>query len=146
MNTYELVVGNLGQTWIGMNGAQAYREFGAARASASQPGGRDGWEPVTLFKNGRTLLEYTPGPFWFFEVTDTFSGEASYCWTNRYKVQGKNGKHALRRFMKEAGWQGARYVGPDRWDIPGAAICFFRDYWDYWEDDNHSHYLNVKEI
>lgn len=47
---------------------------------------------------------------WKIEVTDTFGGEANYCWVKRgeTKVQSKRG---LREAVKElAGWTGWCYV------------------------------------
>lgn len=148
---YSLTVGNVGTVWSGTNGAQALREYGQAKASASSPGGRDGWEPVTLFRDGEPWHEYTPGPFWFVELTDTFGGEANYSWVTRVKVQAKTLKHAVRRFSREAGFTGRvvfDYAIPDelgtvRYLVRGAALCFFVCAWD---DETHSNYLSIQEL
>ena len=46
------------------------------------------------------------------EVTDTFGGEANYCWVRRYAVDGTSAKAAqlVRRAKKAAGWSGMRTV------------------------------------
>lgn len=46
---------------------------------------------------------------WNVEVTDTFGGEANYCWVNRYTVadSGRNST-VVRRAKKAAGWSGMR--------------------------------------
>lgn len=120
---YSLTVGNIGQTWSGTNGAQALREYGQAKASASSPGGRDGWEPVTLFRDGEPWHEFNPGPFWFVELTDTFGGEANYSWVTRVKVQARTLAHAVRRFSRDAGWPAASIDQVERGkfeNVPGS--------------------------
>ncbi len=45
------------------------------------------------------------------EVTDTFGGEANYCWVRRYKITDANGltdAQVIRRAKKAAGWTGVR--------------------------------------
>lgn len=147
-HTYSLIVGNIGQTWSGTNGAQALREYGQAKASAAKPGGRDGWEPVTLFRDGEPWHEFNPGPFWFVELTDTFGGEANYSWVTRVKVQARTLAHAVRRFSKDAGFVGrVRFDLDDgtsaRYNVRGAALCFFVSAWD---DEKHSDYLHIREL
>lgn len=61
---------------------------------------------------------------YYFEVTDTFSGDANYCWVERYKVEascveGAIGK--LRRFLGYNFTQSHR----DRWDDKHACVCAF---------------------
>lgn len=43
-----------------------------------------------------------------YEYTDTFGGEANYCWANRGQVQANNLKQALRRAKKELGLTGLK--------------------------------------
>lgn len=147
-HTYSLIVGNIGQTWAGTNGAQALREYGAAKHSAASPGGRDGWEPVTLFRDCEPWREFNPGPFWFVELTDTFSGEANYSWVTRVKVQARTLAHAVRRFSKDAGFTRRLSFQYDdgtsaRYNIRGAALCFFVCAWD---DECHSELFHVREL
>lgn len=147
VNQYFVTVGNVGTVWQGSNGAKALREYGAARASARQPGGRDGWEPVALFKNGEPLREWAPGPFWFFEMTDTFGGEANYSWVHRFKVQAPTMRGALRKLSRKIGYAGRMRREWDsgqvtRWNCGRDCVCVFGMAWDEHFDD----YLHVKEI
>lgn len=150
-NQWDVTVSNIGIVWTGTNGAQAFREYGIAVDSARQPGGRDGWESVTLSRNGEPVHEFSPGPFFYVELTDTFGGEANYSWVTRVKVQARNLKHAVRRFSRDAGFTGRvcfDYEIPDefgtrRYNIRGAAMCFFISHWD---DDAHGDYFHVREL
>jgi hypothetical protein len=49
---------------------------------------------------------------WQVEVTDTFGGEANYCWVRRYTIApNKNYSrplHVVRAAKKAAGWNGLR--------------------------------------
>jgi hypothetical protein len=151
LNSWSVSVSNIGTVWQGSNGAQAMREYGAAKASAAKPGGRDGWECVTLCRNGEPVHEFNPGPFWFVELTDTFGGEANYSWVTRVKVRARTLQHAVRRFSRDAGFTGRvqfDYSIPDefgtaRYVIRGAALCFFISAWD---DETHSDHFHIREI
>jgi len=75
---------------------------------------------------------------WFyFEKTDTFHGEANYCWVKRFKVKAKTRLAAVRIFSKHNGYQN-RLVGRERmtyadgcatYDVQGAHIVVFVN-WD----------------
>lgn len=39
----------------------------------------------------------------YFEVTDTFSGELNYCWLNRFIIKAKNTRGALIKLSKHTG-------------------------------------------
>ena len=71
----------------------------------------------------------------YFEVTDTYGGEANYCWVNRIKISAKNLHGALIKLSKHTGLHfrsdGLRY------NAKGAAICAFLLNDDY---DLESHY------
>ena len=47
---------------------------------------------------------------WAIEVTDTFGGEANYCWVRRYSVDVRSDKQAtiVRAAKAAAGWSGMR--------------------------------------
>jgi hypothetical protein len=46
---------------------------------------------------------------WEVEETDTFGGEANYCWVNRWSLPGGlTHKQLVRRAKKLAGWSGQR--------------------------------------
>lgn len=85
--------------------------------------------------------------WYFFEVTDTFGGEANYCWVRRYKVAACTMVGALRKVSRHEGFSNnlrINYGGePVRWDVKGAAICIFGE---VWEEQSHVHNLNVKEL
>ena len=145
---YSLIVGNIGETWTGTNGFEAMRQYGQAKSSAAQPGGRDGWEPVTLMRDGEPYRSFEPGPFWFIELTDTFGGDANYSWVTRVKVQAKSLDHAVRRFSRDAGFTGRVRGDWDdgtckRYNICGAALCFFVSQWD---DECHADCMHIKEL
>lgn len=43
------------------------------------------------------------------EVTDTFGGEANYCWVKRYQIpEGTKRKQLVRKAKALANWQGLR--------------------------------------
>ena len=46
--------------------------------------------------------------FYHVEVTDTFGGEANYCWVRRYDIDVKEGTSPIREAKKVAGWTGLR--------------------------------------
>lgn len=45
---------------------------------------------------------------WFVEYTDTFGGEANYCWVRRYYLKTDNDKVPVRQAKKLCGLTGAR--------------------------------------
>ena len=52
------------------------------------------------------------------EETDTFGGEANYCWVNRWHLPfGLTRKQLVRRAKKLAGWQGQRCRVDDYGDM-----------------------------
>lgn len=65
----------------------------------------------------------------FVEVTDTYAGEANYCWVNRFKVHATTFRGAMRKVSKEMGLTSARingnYGDMARYDFKDAAICAF---------------------
>ena len=64
----------------------------------------------------------------FVEVTDTYGGEANYCWVHRFKVHATTFRGAIRKVSREMGFS-ARLNGDfgdmARYDFKGAAICAF---------------------
>lgn len=74
------------------------------------------------------------------EMTDTFGGEANYCWVKRAKLtdlpDNCSNRELLRRIRKEFGLQGVRLRKTMdcgdmiRWDIVGACVCIFAT-WEY---------------
>lgn len=70
---------------------------------------------------------------YFIEMTDTFGGEANYCWVNRFIVSASSPRGAMRRVCARTG-DTVRCVmsgDPERWDSRTACICYFVE----WLDD-----------
>jgi hypothetical protein len=83
---------------------------------------------------------------YFVEVTDTYGGEANYCWVNRYKVRASSMMGAARRVAHQGGYEVRKdYNTGDmaRYNAKGECVCMFVEHYD---SDNHSRYLNVKEM
>ena len=66
---------------------------------------------------------------YFVEMTDTFGGEANYCWVNRFLVSASSPRGAMRKVAKQFGYS-VRSVGGDRWDTVSGATCFFVEWVD----------------
>lgn len=65
---------------------------------------------------------------YYFEVTDTFGGEANYCWVRRYNVSASSMRGAIGMVNKEEGFGRLKKVMSGelhRWDVVGACICIF---------------------
>ena len=67
---------------------------------------------------------------YYIEMTDTYGGEANYCWVNRFIVSASTPRGAMRRVCTRTGDR-VRNVGCDRWDSRTACICYFVE----WIDD-----------
>ena len=67
---------------------------------------------------------------YYIEMTDTYGGEANYCWVNRFIVSASTPRGAMRRVCTRTGDR-VRDVGCDRWDSRTACICYFVE----WIDD-----------
>ena len=61
---------------------------------------------------------------YFIEMTDTFGGDANYCWVNRFIISASSERGAMRKVARETGFN-VRNVGCDRWDAVGACVCYF---------------------
>ena len=66
---------------------------------------------------------------YFVEMTDTFGGEANYCWVHRFIVSASSERGAMRKVAKKTGFA-VRNVGCDRWDAVGACVCYFVEWID----------------
>jgi hypothetical protein len=65
------------------------------------------------------------------EVTDTFAGEANYCWVNRYTVKAKSIQGAVSKLAREigAGWRVAYGDNMSaRYNLKGACVCMFIEF------------------
>ena len=67
------------------------------------------------------------------EITDTFGGEANYCWKREYRVKASSPRGAITQIAKAqgAGWNKTHGdFDQTRYDIDGACICAFVSYVD----------------
>lgn len=84
---------------------------------------------------------------YYIEMTDTFGGEANYCWVNRFIVSASSPRGAMRKVAKKFGYS-VRDVGCDRWDTVSGATCFFVEWVDAAEvqrlKDNYSRIEVIK--
>ena len=77
---------------------------------------------------------------YYIEMTDTFGGEANYCWANRFIVSALTPRGAMRRVCNRAGdkvYCVDRYNDPQTWDSVIGCIRYFVE----WIDDEQ-----VKEL
>ena len=77
---------------------------------------------------------------YFIEMTDTFGGEANYCWVNRFIVSASSHRGAMRRVCARTGDMVRcedRYNEPQTWDSVIGCIRYFVE----WIDDEQ-----VKEL
>lgn len=83
--------------------------------------------------------------FYFVEITDTFGGEANYCWVRRYKVRAKSFLGAVQKISRHTGdkWHKTMDCGDFmRYDSKSGATCFFIEAYD---PENHDN-LKTEEI
>lgn len=71
----------------------------------------------------------TQKPLFFVEMTDTCGGEANYCWVNRFIVRASSERGAIGMVTRKTGYRArASYAG--RYDVRGAAVCYFVEWID----------------
>ena len=83
------------------------------------------------------------GQSWFWiEVTDTFGGEANYCWVNRYKVAAKSMRGAIVKVHNATGYNfrcTGDYGDMTRYDASNSCTCAFVEYLsDYHKEQKHT--------
>lgn len=62
----------------------------------------------------------------YFELTDTFSGEANYCWLDRYKIEAHCIEDAISQLNAYTGYDFPEDESyRDRWDSRNACVCAF---------------------
>lgn len=77
---------------------------------------------------------------YFIEMTDTFGGDANYCWVNRFIVTASSHRGAMRKVCARTGdkvYCVDRYNDPQTWDSTIGCIRYFVE----WTDDEQ-----VKEL
>jgi len=149
IHPYAVIVGNVGQTWSGNNPIEAQKQYADWIKESKRDTGRASGESVTLSRNGEPLREFDPHKgFFFVEMTDTFGGEANYCWVNRFKVKANTVIGAMRKVSAHTGYSGRIHKAYDvadmaRYDVRGACICFFAE---RYEHENHGNYSTMEVI
>lgn len=64
----------------------------------------------------------------YIEMTDTYGGEANYCWVRRYRVNAKSFRGAIVKLSRETGFSfrvDSAWSDLARYNVKGAAICAF---------------------
>lgn len=85
----------------------------------------------------------------YVEHTDTFAGEANYCWVHRFKVTARDMRHALTKVKKEIFFapvprcKVSDYGDMLRADVVGSPECFFVEYFDEQTNGQNS---RIKEL
>ena len=88
---------------------------------------------IDILKNGVIKMNT-----YQFEITDTFGGEANYCWARHYQVEANSLHGALCKVSKETGYN-FNYDGA-RYDAKGCCVCMFDI------SDNLNTHINFKSI
>lgn len=86
---------------------------------------------------------------YFVEMTDTFGGEANYCWIHRFIVTASTHRGAMRKVSRETGFAARCTMpgDPERWDAVGACVCWFVEFaTDLMVKQYLQDYSNVKEL
>lgn len=74
------------------------------------------------------------------EVTDTFGGEANYCWIRRYIIQAKSKLGAIQKLSRHEGYAFRKeYDG--RYNAKNACICAFISDFDDYAADTYDHVM-----
>ena len=83
----------------------------------------------------------------YVEVTDTFAGEANYCWVHRFKVHANTARGAMRKVERRLPYAGGVHKDFDtgdmqRWDWNTAAVCAFVEGY----EDQAEHMTHVESL
>lgn len=84
---------------------------------------------LALHCNGESTM--TKKHTFSIEVTDTFGGEANYCWVSRYTIKASSFRGAMQALSRQHGghWRKvADYGDQARYDHQGACVCAFVEY------------------
>lgn len=85
----------------------------------------------------------TEKTLFFAEITDTYGGEANYCWARRYKGYAKTELGFLRMVQREYGGEWRANGLGSSYDARGSCIRMFID--DY-VPEFHDDYTNIQEL
>ena len=84
---------------------------------------------------------------YFVEVTDTYGGEANYCWVRRFKVHANTERGAMRKVSNRLSYAGGVAKDYDtgdmsRWVWRKACVCAFVEGY----ADQAEHVMHVESI
>lgn len=83
---------------------------------------------------------------YYCEYTDTFAGEANYCWVNRFKISAKTMRQAITKFKREVYYSPLpRHELSDYGDMMRIDIGNTCAFFELWDSDIHNNY-SVKEV
>ena len=83
---------------------------------------------------------------YYIEMTDTYGGEANYCWVNRFLVNSVSERGAIGKVTKKTGYH-ARKQYEGRYRVPGACITYFIEYLDQSDCERiKSQYSRIEEL
>jgi hypothetical protein len=144
---YTVNVGNVGNVWNGSNPVRAQAEYAEWIRQAKGNGNvsRAHGETVTMLKDGEPVRTFDPNAgFYYVEFTDTYGGDANYCWVRRYKVKARTKIGAIRKAAREMGYSGRMYIDGDfgdmaRYNVRNAAVCAFVSWYDAESHGQESH-------
>jgi len=74
----------------------------------------------------------------YVEITDTFGGEANYCWVKRFIVKASTFRGAISKVSKETGYSFKCVMSTgdmNRYDAKGNCVCAFVEYADEFNTD-----------
>lgn len=87
---------------------------------------------------------------YFIEMTDTFGGEANYCWVNRFIVSASSHRGAMRKVCALTGDKVQcvdRYNDPQTWDSTIGCIRYFVEWIDDARDvELQDNYLRIEVL
>ena len=81
-----------------------------------------------------------PHTYFFVEMTDTYGGEANYCWVKRFIIKSVSMRGAVQSLALRvgSGWKCTLNTGDfRRYDSNSGLTCFFIEEFD---EDNHNDY------
>lgn len=70
---------------------------------------------------------------YYVEMTDTYAGEANYCWVHRFAVTAKSETHAISKVSRETGFRFRKecdYGDTIRYKAKRACVCAFLEVFD----------------
>ena len=99
------------------------------------PAGRSGLQGAIASPHRGAIMRGV----WGVELTDTFGGEANYCWVRRYNVRATTPRGAISKLSRETGYS-FQAEGAGRYNSHGACVCAFvlDDTWDINEHNVHT--------